>query len=87
MGSRVVPLRLDAEVLEVIDEFVRLGLFSSRSEALRELVRAGVERYEGLVRVVRGVEKLFEVEGREGEIPVRLDGALRQLLEERGRFG
>jgi len=22
-----------------------------------------------------------------GEIPVRLDGALRQLLEERGRFG
>jgi len=86
MGSRVVPLRLDAETLEVVDKLVKLGVFGSRSEALRELIRASIERYEGLARIARGVAKLLEIEDRKGEIPIRLDGALRQLLEERGRF-
>ena len=83
MGSQVVPIRVDREVLEFVDKLVRLGVFGSRSEALRELIKAGIERYEDLARIARGVEKLFELEREEGEIPVRLDGALRQLLEER----
>lgn len=86
MGSQVVPLRLDTETLEVIDKLVELGVFSSRSEALRELIRAGIEKYEKLARIARGVEELLEAEKREKEIPIRLDGALKQLLEERGRF-
>lgn len=87
MGSQVVPLRLDPETLELIDKLVELGVFSSRSEALRELIRAGIERYESLVRVAGAVDKLLEMEKREGDIPVRLAGALGQLLKERGRFG
>ncbi|HDN76008.1 MAG: CopG family transcriptional regulator [Thermoprotei archaeon] len=86
MGSQVVPLRIDAETLEIIDKLVKLGVFSSRSEALRELIKVGIEHYKDLARIVRGVEKLFEIEKEEKEIPVRLDGALKQLLEERGRF-
>jgi len=78
-----VPLRLDWEALESIDMLVELGASSSRSEALRELVEAGISSYRGLARVAKAVEKLFELERREGDIPVRLAGALRQLLEER----
>ncbi len=87
MGSLVVPLRLDPETLELIDKLVELGVFSSRSEALRELIKAGIERYESLARIGEAVDRLFEMEKRRGEIPVRLDGALKRLLEERGRFG
>jgi len=83
MGSRVVALRLDDETLELIDELVRAGLFSSRSEALRELVRAGAEKFSGLARIVEAVERLFELEGELGDIPVRLDGALKRFLRER----
>ncbi len=83
MGSRVVPIRLDKEVLEAVDELVRLGVFSSRSEALRELIRTGVERYRGLARIARAVERLREIEEEEGDVPVKLSGALKQLLEER----
>ncbi len=86
MGSQVVPLRLDSETLEFIDSLVRLGVFSSRSEALRELVKAGIKSYESFSKIVSGVEKLFEMERREGDIPIELTDALRQLLEERDRF-
>jgi hypothetical protein len=36
--------------------------------------------------VAEAVNKLFELEKEEGDIPVRLEGALRQLLGERERF-
>jgi len=86
MGSRVVPVRLDRELLEFVDELVRLGVFSSRSEALRELINFGIEGLKWVPEVVEAVEKLFELEREEGDVPVRLEGALRELLEERGRF-
>ncbi len=69
--------------MESIDVLVGLGVFGSRSEALRELVEAGIDSYKSLVRVAEAVEKLFELEKRGGDIPVKLAGALRQLLEER----
>ncbi len=86
MGSRVVPIRLDEETLRLIDTLVRLGIYSSRSEAVRELVKAGAEKVERLSRILEAVEKLFQLEEEHGDIPVSLDGALRQLLEERGRL-
>ena len=86
MGSRVVPIRLDEETLHLIDTLVRLGIYGSRSEAVRELVKAGAGKIEKLARILEAVEKLFQLEEEHGDIPIRLDGALRQLLEERGRF-
>ena len=83
MGSQVVPLRLDRETLESIDLLVELGIFSSRSEALRVLVEIGLSSYKGLARIAKAVEKLFELERSEGDIPVKLSGVLKQLLEER----
>ena len=46
-------------------------------------MRAGAERFSGLARIVEAVERLFELERGLGDVPVRLDGALKQLLGER----
>ena len=86
MGSQVVPIRLKREVLAFIDTLVKLGVYKSRSEALRELIEAGVEELQWTGKVFEAVEELFEIEREEGDVPVKLEGALRQLLEERGRF-
>ena len=83
MGSQVVPLRIDKEVLDAVDRLVELGVFRSRTEALRELVKTGLRVYEKLTRIAEGVERLMEIEEKEGEIPVKLDGGLKMLLEER----
>jgi len=79
-------VRLDRELLAFIDTLVKLGVYRSRSEALRELIEIGVRELRWAGKVFEAVEKLFEIERKEGDVPVRLDGALRQLLEERGRL-
>jgi len=43
VGSKVVPVRLGEDELKKIDELVKHGVFRSRSEAIRELVRLGVK--------------------------------------------
>ena len=64
MCSQVVPVRLDRELLEFVDTLVRLGVFKSRSEALRELVSFGLEGFKWVPKVIKAVEKLFELEQR-----------------------
>jgi len=59
---------------------VRSGVFRSRSEALRMLIRLSPK---DLMEVSEALKRLFELEG---DIPIRLDGALRMLLSERCRF-
>jgi len=86
MGSKVFPVRLDERDVRQVDLLVRLGVFKSRSEALRMLIRLGVKSLEELVEISEALERLSQLEGEEGEIPIRLDGALRRLLSERGRF-
>ena len=86
MGSKVFPVRLDEGDVRQVDLLVRLGVFKSRSEALRKLIRLGFKSLEELVEISEALERLFQLEGEEGEIPIRLDGALRRLLSERGRF-
>ena len=60
---------------------VELEVFSSRSGALRELIEAGLDSYKSVVRIAKAVEKLFELE--KGDTLVKLNGALKQLPEER----
>lgn len=83
MGSQVVPLRIDKEVLEAVDKLVELGVFNSRTEALRELVKTGLRAYENLTRIAEAAERLLEIEEKEGEMLVRLDGGVKTLLEDR----
>ena len=66
MGSRIVPVRLDDDLLKLVDELVRLGIYSSRSEALRDLVRIGARYVKRIHVVAETVDKLFELEREEG---------------------
>ncbi len=86
VGSRVVPVRLDKETLTFIDALVKLGVYSSRSEAVRDLIRAGAEKHRWALDVARADDELFKMEKDLGEPPVKLNGALKDLLRERDRF-
>ncbi len=83
MGTQVVPLRLDKEALEIIDELVKMGLFNSRSEALRELVKTGAKEYEKRISIVKAAERLIEMERKKGKIPLQIGGGLEELLSAR----
>lgn len=85
MTGRIVPVRLDRELLELIDELLRLGVSKSRSEVIRILIKAGAESYRELLDVFGAVEKLFEIERETGRIPVELRGGVRELLSMRER--
>jgi len=85
MGTEIVPVRLKRQDLEQIDRLIEIGIYKSRGEALRELIRLGVENLEHVAEVSKALEKLFELERSEGRIPISLTGATRQLLEERER--
>jgi Arc/MetJ-type ribon-helix-helix transcriptional regulator len=66
--------------LKQIDQLVEYRVFQSRSEAIREIIIAGISH---LSEVLRAVDKMFELESIEGRIPIDLSGATQQLLEER----
>jgi Arc/MetJ-type ribon-helix-helix transcriptional regulator len=84
--TKIVPVRLREE-LRQIDRLVEYGIFQSRSEAIRELIRLGVENLAYLSEVLEAVERLFELERVEGRIPIDLSGATEQLLRERELVG
>jgi Arc/MetJ-type ribon-helix-helix transcriptional regulator len=85
MVTKIIPVRLKERELEQIDQLVEYGIFQSRSEAIRELIRLGAENLTYLSEVSKALEKLFELEKVEGKIPIDLSGATKQLLEERER--
>ena len=53
---------------------------------MKDIVRAGIRSVGQVREIAEAVTKLFELERVEGDIPVRLGSALRQLLAGRGRF-
>ncbi|MEM2848844.1 MAG: ribbon-helix-helix domain-containing protein [Candidatus Bathyarchaeia archaeon] len=82
---KVIPVRLKDHELKQIDRLVEHGIFQSRSDAIRELIRLGIENLSYLNEISNALERLFEIEKAEGDIPVKLSGATKQLLEERER--
>ena len=66
--------------LKQIDQLVEHGIFQLRSEAIRELIIAGIAY---LSEVFRAVDRLFELERMEGRIPIDLSGVTQQILKER----
>jgi Arc/MetJ-type ribon-helix-helix transcriptional regulator len=84
MSTKVIPVRLREQELKQIDQLVEYGVFRSRSEAIREIIKLGIE-IAHLSEVFRAVDKLFELERMEGRIPIDLSGATQQLLKERER--
>ena len=83
--TKVIPVRLDQDMVEAIDTLVALGIYKSRSEALRELIKEGLHSLNWIIKVNKAVESLFEIEKRTGKIPIELNGELKRFLEERRR--
>ena len=83
MNSRIIPIRLKDQELKQIDQLVELGIFQTRSDAIRELIRLGIENLSYIFEIFRALEKLLELEKIEGNIPINLNGMTKQLLEER----
>jgi hypothetical protein len=77
---------IEQETLDAVDALVRLGIFKSRSKALKILIRIGLSSVGDVVNVVKISERLFELERTLGYIPVRLDGGFKDLMEMRERF-
>ena len=86
MGSRTIPVRMRDDDIRQVDLLVELGVFNSRGDALRELIKLGVKNLSDVAEIAAALERLSELEDKEGDIPVRLQGAVEQLLAERGRF-
>jgi len=75
--SEVIPVRLKREVIKEVDELVKLGLFSSRNEALNFLISQGLREVDLL--------KIEMERAKEVKLPL-LDKTLDDFLKERDRF-
>ena len=52
-------------------------------EALRKLIETRPKNYRNHARIAKGIDKLFEIERKRREIPIKFKGALKQLLLDR----
>jgi len=75
--SEVIPVRLKKEVIKEVDELVKLGLFSSRNEALNFLISQGLREVDLL--------KIEMERAKEVKLPL-LDKTLEDFLKERDKF-
>ncbi len=65
---------------------MEMGVYESRSEALRDLIRISAENMKRAKLIAEAMVSLFRMEEKIRDIPVRLESALEKLLAERGRF-
>lgn len=60
--TETIPVRLNRETLETIDLFVKTGLYANRSEAIRELMKLGLDSQEelkqlgNLVKIIQSLD-------------------------------
>lgn len=85
MTNKVVPVRLGDREVRLLNALIELGVYRTRSEAIRELISLGLRNLSELEEIEKVVGELMELEKRLGRIPLDLRGALRELLEERNR--
>lgn len=77
--TETIPVRLNRETVETIDLFVKTGLYSNRSEAIRELMKRGLDSQEELKRLgklVKIIQRLDDA-GKLNFAGVKLDREFR----------
>ncbi|EZQ04910.1 MULTISPECIES: hypothetical protein [Acidianus] len=75
--SEVVSVRLKRDIVKEVDDLVKLGLFSSRNEALNFLISQGLKEVDYLKEELEKAKKV--------SIP-KIDKTLEDFLGERERF-
>jgi Arc/MetJ-type ribon-helix-helix transcriptional regulator len=72
----VVPIRLTRQDARKLDLLVRLGLYNSRTEAMRAMIQATADeqlnRYMLNDRMKEALSQLLQAEKRHGENPLRI---------------
>jgi len=76
IAMTVVPIRLSREDARKLDLLVRLGLYNSRTEAMRTMIQATADeqlnRYMLNDRVKRALNELLQAEKQHAENPLRI---------------
>ena len=72
----VVPIRLSRQDARRLDLLVKLGIYRSRTEAIRAMIQAGadeqVNRYLMNATVLKALDELLEYEKSKGRNPLRI---------------
>ena len=72
----VIPIRLTREDARKLDLLVKLGIYHSRTEAIRSMINTKadeeVNQHLANTRTVRMLKKLLEFERKEGKNPLRV---------------
>jgi Arc/MetJ-type ribon-helix-helix transcriptional regulator len=72
----VVPIRLSRQDARKLDRLVKLGIYRSRTEAIRAMIQAGadekVAQYLMNETVLDALNELLEYEKRDGSNPLRI---------------
>lgn len=76
MAMTVVPIRLSRQDARKLDLLVRLGLYNSRTQAMRAMIHATADeqlnRYMLNDRVKEALNELLQAEKRHGDNPLRI---------------
>ena len=76
MAMALVPIRLSRQDARKLDLLVRLGLYNSRTEAIRAMIQATLDeqlnRYLLSDTVKQALDELLQAEKRRGENPLRI---------------
>ena len=83
----VIPVKLDGETIRLIDALVDMGIFKSRNEAIRRMVKSSLKSILTPVineRVIRVVSELLKIEN--AVKIVSEEPAWRIISEERERI-
>jgi Arc/MetJ-type ribon-helix-helix transcriptional regulator len=76
MAMTVVPIRLSRQDARKLDLLVKLGLYNSRTEAMRAMIQAAADeqlnRYMLNDRVREALNELLQAEKRHGENPLHI---------------
>lgn len=72
----VVPIRLSREDARRLDLLVKMGIYRSRTEAIRAMIQAGadenISRYLMNETVLKALDELLEYEKSNGRNPLRV---------------
>ncbi len=61
----IVPVKLDKKIVKLIDTLVEMGIFRSRNEAIRSMIRDGIKNFFGVMfgeRVLSAVSELMSID-------------------------
>ena len=85
MKRKTLSLRIDVDVIEFIDTLVKLGFYTDRDKALREMIKLGKERLYGevMLKISNIVDKIIKFEEKAGEQAINASGLRKLIISER----